>query len=242
MNDLPTSHNQWQYNQNYSWLTYILSTHQGSFWVDLKENVTAVEQNLYLTRLQPWHSSWSLWSLEQVSGYFHEVLRGHYFHNEPSVISGSTDGKKLTRAWVSWFHSSLHPISLFPEKGLPHSLKCVMWNSHSRQKVLAYALAAPQTWHLPATFSCATMHSFLPSASGTLRVSVMATTKKTVLCKRQRVDAGGWPAAPLHLGSCDLPCIFCCCCHIAVSLGKEVTYLYQGSWHLWEIYVFGQHI
>ena len=97
-----------------------------------------------------------------------------------------------------------------------------MWNCHSRHKVLDYALAAPQTWHLPATFSCATMHSFLPSASGTLRVSVVATTKKTVLHKRQESGCWGLASSPSRTWvPVIFPCIFCCCCHIAVSLGKS---------------------
>lgn len=127
------------------------------------------------------------------------------------------------------------PSPSFQKRGLPHSLKCVMWNGHSRHKVLDYALAAPQTWHLPATFSCTMMHSFIPSASGTLRVSVMATTEKTVLHTRQGEWMLGASQQPFpHLGYCDLPLYLLLLLPHSCQPWK-VTYLYQGSWHLWEM-------
>ena len=100
-----------------------------------------------------------------------------------------------------------------------------MWNSHSRHKVLDYALAAPQTCHLPATFSCATMRSFLPSACGTLPVSVMATTEKKMYYIKDRESRCWGPASSPSRTWVPVifPCIFYCCCHIAVSLGKSLT-------------------
>lgn len=150
---------------------------------------------------------------------------------------GSTDSKKLSRAWVLGLLISFLtvPISLFPEKR-PSSFT-YMYNVEQPLKAQDSPLCTGSTTDKAPPcnrFSCHDTQLF-PLCFWSFAYISHGHYQKTVLHKRKGEQMLGDSQQPLpYLGSCDLPL------DLLLSLPHshhawKVTCLYQGSWYLWEM-------
>lgn len=172
-------------------------------------------------------------SLEQVSVYFHGVLMATIFTwrtwGTMSLLScwGSTDSKKLSRAWVLGLLISFLtvPISLLPEKRPSPFTYMYNVEHHSRHHRRGTSL---QPFLMP-------RHAAFPLCFWSFACISHGHYQKTVLHKRKGEQMLGDSQQPLpYLGACDLPL------DLLLSLPHshhawKVTCLYQGSWYLWEM-------
>ena len=182
-------------------------------------------------------------SLEQVCVYFHGVLMATIFTwrtwGTVRLLSrwGSTDSKKLSRAWVLGLLTSFLtvPIPLFPEKR-PSSFT-YMYNVEQPLKASDSPLCTGSTTDKAPPcnlFSCHDTQLF-PLCFWNFAYISHGYYQKPVFHKRKGEQMLRDSQQPLpYLGSCDLPL------DLLVSLPHshhawKVTYLYQGSWYLWEM-------